>query len=86
MEDVINGLRKVTAGDIDAIGSLPFDTSVFSNVPVERTQGRKKMSQLRKKLSEATMGDNYIETVWGRGYVLRDPEPVEQREKIAVGA
>jgi DNA-binding response OmpR family regulator len=21
---------------------------------------------------------NYIETVWGRGYVLRDPEEVEQ--------
>ena len=31
--------------------------------------------KLRKKLSEATGGDNYIETVWGRGYVLRDPEP-----------
>ena len=29
--------------------------------------------KLRKKLSEATGGDNYIETVWGRGYVLRDP-------------
>jgi two-component system cell cycle response regulator CtrA len=31
--------------------------------------------KLRKKLSTATSGDNYIETVWGRGYVLRDPEP-----------
>jgi two-component system, cell cycle response regulator CtrA len=29
--------------------------------------------KLRKKLAEATNGDNYIETVWGRGYVLRDP-------------
>ncbi|MEM7270195.1 MAG: response regulator transcription factor [Pseudomonadota bacterium] len=29
--------------------------------------------KLRKKLSAATGGDNYIETVWGRGYVLRDP-------------
>ena len=29
--------------------------------------------KLRKKLSEATQGENYIETVWGRGYVLRDP-------------
>ena len=29
---------------------------------------------LRKKLAEATGGDSYIETVWGRGYVLRDPE------------
>jgi len=24
-------------------------------------------------LSTAAGGDNYIETVWGRGYVLRDP-------------
>ena len=30
--------------------------------------------KLRKKLSTAADGDNYIETVWGRGYVLRDPE------------
>jgi two-component system cell cycle response regulator CtrA len=29
--------------------------------------------KLRKKLAVATNGDNYIETVWGRGYVLRDP-------------
>ncbi|SFH76827.1 response regulator transcription factor CtrA [Albimonas pacifica] len=32
--------------------------------------------KLRKKLSGATGGDNYIETVWGRGYVLRDPTPM----------
>ena len=31
--------------------------------------------KLRKKLSQATGDENYIETVWGRGYVLRDPEP-----------
>ncbi|WP_439154658.1 response regulator transcription factor CtrA [Yoonia sp.] len=42
--------------------------------------------KLRKKLSEATDGDNYIETVWGRGYVLRDPEPVQDPQKLAVGA
>ncbi|WP_435168015.1 response regulator transcription factor CtrA [Falsirhodobacter sp. 1013] len=30
--------------------------------------------KLRKKLAQATAGDNYIETVWGRGYVLRDPQ------------
>lgn len=29
--------------------------------------------KLRKKIEEMTDGDNYIETVWGRGYVLRDP-------------
>ena len=30
--------------------------------------------KLRKKLSAATSGQNFIETVWGRGYVLREPE------------
>ena len=34
--------------------------------------------KLRKKLAEATGGEHYIETVWGRGYVLKDPEPVRQ--------
>ena len=29
--------------------------------------------KLRKKLANATGGKNYIETVWGRGYVLREP-------------
>ncbi len=42
--------------------------------------------KLRKKLSEATIGENYIETVWGRGYVLRDPEPATMQEPIAVSA
>ena len=36
--------------------------------------------KLRKKLSQATGGENYIETVWGRGYVLRDPVPGETAE------
>jgi len=29
--------------------------------------------KLRKKLADSSDGDNYIETVWGRGYVLKDP-------------
>jgi two-component system cell cycle response regulator CtrA len=33
--------------------------------------------KLRKKLAVATKGENHIETVWGRGYVLRDPGPSE---------
>jgi two-component system cell cycle response regulator CtrA len=36
--------------------------------------------KLRKKLSSATGGENYIETVWGRGYVLRDPETGDLRK------
>ncbi|MCC6304208.1 MAG: response regulator transcription factor [Rhodobacteraceae bacterium] len=43
--------------------------------------------KLRKKLAEATAGDNYIETVWGRGYVLRDPAPHHHAQgRVAVGA
>ena len=30
--------------------------------------------KLRKKLATAANGKHYIETVWGRGYVLRDPQ------------
>ena len=30
--------------------------------------------KLRKKLAAATGGEHHIETVWGRGYVLRDPQ------------
>ena len=30
--------------------------------------------KLRKKLATAAGGKHYIETVWGRGYVLRDPQ------------
>jgi len=33
--------------------------------------------KLRKKLSTATNGASYIETVWGRGYVLRDLDAEE---------
>ncbi|MDC7676224.1 response regulator transcription factor CtrA [Asticcacaulis machinosus] len=32
--------------------------------------------KLRKKLAVAASGNHYIETVWGRGYVLRDPSEV----------
>jgi two-component system cell cycle response regulator CtrA len=28
---------------------------------------------LRKKLAQANRGKHYIQTVWGRGYRLRDP-------------
>jgi two-component system cell cycle response regulator CtrA len=30
--------------------------------------------KLRKKLEKASGGKNYIETVWGRGYILKDPD------------
>ena len=42
--------------------------------------------KLRRKLLEASGGKDYIETIWGRGYVLRDPEPVRVTSPVrAVG-
>ncbi|MDI9637175.1 response regulator transcription factor [Kamptonema cortianum] len=43
--------------------------------------------KLRKKLCDALGGDNYIETVWGRGYVLRDSNelqsvPISSLERV----
>jgi two-component system, cell cycle response regulator CtrA len=35
--------------------------------------------KLRKKLAVASNGEDYIETVWGRGYLLRDPHEVKAK-------
>ncbi|MEC9198454.1 MAG: response regulator transcription factor [Pseudomonadota bacterium] len=43
--------------------------------------------KLRKKLAKATGGDTYIETVWGRGYVMRDPVLAGMTaDVVAIGA
>ena len=42
--------------------------------------------KLRKKLSEATGRENHIETVWARGYVLRDPKPDDAAQDMAISA
>ena len=39
--------------------------------------------KLRKKLADATGGETHIETVWGRGYVLRDPEPASEERLVS---
>ena len=36
--------------------------------------------KLRKKLSASCAGENYIHTVWGRGYVLREPTEEDVRQ------
>jgi two-component system cell cycle response regulator CtrA len=35
--------------------------------------------KLRKKLAAASGGKDYIETVWGRGYLLREPQEVKAK-------
>lgn len=49
--------------------------------------------KLRKKLAEATGGINYVETVWGRGYLLKDEDgstsgesPKAKKEMADAGA
>ena len=37
--------------------------------------------KLRKKLANASNGKNFVETLWGRGHVLRDP--VEEEARIS---
>jgi two-component system cell cycle response regulator CtrA len=32
------------------------------------------MCKIRRKLANASNGKDYIETIWGRGYLLREPE------------
>jgi two-component system cell cycle response regulator CtrA len=40
--------------------------------------------KLRKKLANASGGKDYIETIWGRGYVLREPSDGEATVALAV--
>lgn len=37
--------------------------------------------KLRKKLSQESGGINFIETIWGRGYILRDPDAIIDLEE-----
>ena len=37
------------------------------------------MCKIRKKLAIASGGKDYIETVWGRGYLLREPQEVRAK-------
>src|SRR6266850_2473478 len=54
------------AGIEDKVKGLGFGADVY-------------ICKLRKKLANASNGKNYIETVWGRGYVLREPSEEESR-------
>jgi two-component system cell cycle response regulator CtrA len=37
------------------------------------------MCKIRKKLAIASGGKDYVETVWGRGYLLREPQEVKAK-------
>ncbi len=40
--------------------------------------------KLRKKLLELTQGEDYIVTVWGRGYMLQEPKKEEKKKSKAI--
>ena len=40
--------------------------------------------KLRKKLAQAIGGHHYIETVWGRGYILQDPAIGSARTAVGI--
>jgi len=37
--------------------------------------------KLRKKIADMAGGANYIETIWGRGYILRNPEEEQEGQE-----
>ncbi|KIE05068.1 Cell cycle response regulator CtrA [Candidatus Jidaibacter acanthamoeba] len=38
--------------------------------------------KMRKKLYDISGGINYIETIWGRGYALKDPDEIPESQRI----
>lgn len=54
VEDIINGLARITKKDVEAVASLPAGLKSAAGVPLphSREVERKKMSLLRRKLSE----------------------------------
>jgi 2-oxoglutarate dehydrogenase E2 component (dihydrolipoamide succinyltransferase) len=51
VDDIINGLRKITASDVDAVLNKG-NVNSFKNKEISREESRTKLSQLRKKISE----------------------------------
>jgi len=51
VDDIINGLRKITASDVEAVLNKGTASS-FVNKEISREEDRTKLSQLRKKISE----------------------------------
>lgn len=55
MEDVLNGLHRISKGDIEAVLALPKQENTFAlpeNKDAPREEKREKMTSLRRKLSE----------------------------------
>jgi Transcriptional regulatory protein, C terminal len=69
-----------SATSATSLGKLFAERSVFLVEDVERPEIKiidVFICKLRKKLANASNGKDYIETVWGRGYALREPSEYE---------
>jgi two-component system cell cycle response regulator CtrA len=40
--------------------------------------------KMRKKIFEASAGINYVETIWGRGYSLKNPDEIPENQRKVV--
>ncbi len=40
--------------------------------------------KMRKKIFEASAGTNYVETIWGRGYSLKNPDEIPENQRKVV--
>jgi hypothetical protein len=68
------------------IVNAPCCSSMRANELSSRVSGTTILRQakasvicMRKKLANASGGKDYIETVWGRGYVMREHEQAEAK-------
>lgn len=53
LDDILSGLKKITAGDVDAVLNMNIDNSFTSStLSAQRDVERSKMSQLRRQLSK----------------------------------
>jgi DNA-binding response OmpR family regulator len=71
---ILSGLAAIE----DKVRGLGFGADDYMTKPFHKDELKiidVFICKLRKKLAAAAMGKNFIETVWGRGYVLRDGAP-----------
>jgi hypothetical protein len=74
--------QKIEAKNILTVGGSGSRCLPFLALPINQLKIVDVfVCKLRKKLSQATNGEKYIETVWGRGYVLRNPEATQKEQK-----
>ena len=65
------------------LGSIYEYSAILLDLGLPDISGQQVLRRLRKKMADMSDGENYIETVWGRGYILRDPATAEPKKPKA---